>query len=142
MIASNNHTSSHFYLDSACTQHICNDKSLFHDFQSKTTKLLVPGNTTIETMGFGTIKLKIQNLKSEQYEIVKLHNVAYQPNCKNLISTGLINRKGFHLNTVQKTMFNTSNPNMLYKIIPENNLIYLQAEPIKLSQIKRKYLST
>lgn len=69
-------------IDSGATQHMCNNRSLFSDFQNLTMPITIANNTTMNATGKGTVQITTQSGKS-----FTLTDVLYVPQlASNLIS--------------------------------------------------------
>jgi len=122
-----------FHLDSACSLHICNNQSMLHDKQQRTTHFTVPGGGTVMSHEFGTIKLKLWNITKQKYDTLTINNVAYQPKSNNLLSLGKLNRQGLHVDTEHYVLYRRMSDATRhdYKILPtQSHMLLLEAQSI------------
>lgn len=86
--------SSKWMLDSACTSHICNDKSAFVSIRNNDSKVQVGNHNYVDSTAIGTVILRtIVDGKSRQ---LRLEDVIYAPEIiYNLISVSKARRNGF-----------------------------------------------
>ena len=112
-----------FYLDSGATDHICNTKDFFSKFELKTQQFTVPGGTTT-TEGIGTIILHLKNIQTGNEDTLILKEVAYMPQSKNLISTGILNKMNLHVNTEYNILYSATQQKG-YQIQEANHLLSL-----------------
>jgi hypothetical protein len=112
-----------FYLDSGATDHICNTKDFYSKFELKTQQFTVPGGTTT-TEGIGTIILHLKNIQTGNEDTLILKEVAYMPQSKNLISTGILNKMNLHVNTEYNILYSATQQKG-YQIQEANHLLSL-----------------
>ena len=131
-----------WYLDSAVTDHICNDKSIIHDLKPSTRIFQQAGGNHMTTAGVGRVHLKVLNQVSNKTEVLTLHPVYYDPNDnKHLISTGTLNEKDWHVNTETNQVYSTDKNHKYAIQVTINRLQLLVCEPIKVdssNQPKRR----
>ena len=86
----------------------------------------VPGHNSY-SCGVGTIKLKVHNKVTNQYDVVVLMGVSHVLMlAPNLISTGELNNIDLHVNTVNNELFhNTSNMHKYNIIVSDYDLTVL-----------------
>uniref|UniRef100_T1J0W8 Endonuclease n=1 Tax=Strigamia maritima TaxID=126957 RepID=T1J0W8_STRMM len=88
-----------FYLDSACTNHVCSNKSLFVNFKSIKPVPLELGEGYSSIEGIGDIELITYDLDGIQNEVT-LKNVCYAPKFKrNLISESKCDKASYDVHT-------------------------------------------
>ena len=121
-----------WYLDSAVTDHICNDKSIIHDLKPSTRIFQQAGGNHMTTAGVGRVHLKVLNKVTNEDEVLTLEPVYYDPNDnKHLISTGTLNDHDWHVNSETNEVY-SSDKNHKYEIhVTKNRLQLLNCIPIK-----------
>uniref|UniRef100_T1IHK8 Retrovirus-related Pol polyprotein from transposon TNT 1-94-like beta-barrel domain-containing protein n=1 Tax=Strigamia maritima TaxID=126957 RepID=T1IHK8_STRMM len=88
-----------WYMDSACSDHICNDQNMFYELKEIQPTDLEMGEGTSQVTGVG--KVILQTPVNDCVNNVTLNDVYYAPNCgKNLISVAKIDRakQQLHIN--------------------------------------------
>ena len=90
-------------LDSACTQHIIHDRSLFRSYDPAGTKLVGTANCgTLETLAAGDIKLQLtinDGTSAPIHVNWMLRNCLHAPDCPiNLISVSMLNEAHMSIN--------------------------------------------
>lgn len=102
-------------LDSGANSHICNDEYLFATYKIKKKCFSVPGGKS-QSIGVGTINLKIHNSITNQYDIVVLTEVSHIKGSPNLIATGKLNNINLHVDTVKGYLIHSDSTKHSYKI--------------------------
>ena len=103
-------------LDSACTQHIIHDRSLFWSYNPAGTKSVRTANCgTFETLAAGDVKLQLtinDGLGVPIHVNWTLQNCLHAPDCPiNLISVGTLNEVGMSINFVPDSITTLTFPN-------------------------------
>jgi len=72
---------------------------MYHTYTAERKLFSVPGNNSY-SCGVSTIKLRVHNKVTKQYDVVVLTRVSHLRNAPNLISTGKLNKIDLHMDTV------------------------------------------
>jgi hypothetical protein len=92
-----------WYIDSAATDHICNQKSLFKRLQPVQNMKVSMGEGSSPILGIGEVTFKVK--ENGRVEQVTLLNVLYIPTfSKNLISVHCADAAGFHVHAYNGKM--------------------------------------
>jgi hypothetical protein len=75
---------------------------MFHTYTAD--RKLAPGNNSC-SCGVGTIRLKVHNKVTNQYDVFVLTGVSHKLNVPNLMSTGKLNKIDLHMDTVKHELF-------------------------------------
>ena len=127
-----NFQTNEWYLDSAVTDHICNDKSIIHDLKPSTRVFQQAGGNYMTTAGVGRVHLKVLNKVTNETEVLTLHPVYYDPrDNKHLISTGTLNEHNWHVNSETNQVHSADRKHKYDIQVTKNRLQLLSCTPIK-----------
>ena len=98
-------------------------KNMCHTYTAERKLISVPGNNSY-SCGVGTIKLKVHNKVTNQYDVVVLTGVSHLLNAPNLISTGKLNKIDLHMDTVNNELFHIKRINCY----PGTGIPFIQQE--------------
>jgi hypothetical protein len=88
---------------------------MFHTYTADRKLFSVPGNNSY-SCGVGTIKLRVHNKVTNQYDVFVLTGVSHILNAPNLISTGKLNKIDLHMDTVKNELFHVKSSMHKYNI--------------------------
>jgi hypothetical protein len=88
---------------------------MYHTYTAERKLFSVPGNNSYSS-GVGTIKLKVHNKVTNQYDVVSLTGVSHLLNAPKLISTGKLNKTDLHMDTVNNELFHIKSNMHKYNI--------------------------
>ena len=88
---------------------------MYHTYTAERKLFSVPGNNSY-SCGVGTIKLRVHNKVTNQYDVVVLTRVSHLRNAPNLISTGKLNKIDLHMDTVKNELFHVKSDKHKYNI--------------------------
>jgi len=98
---------------------------MYHTYTAERKLFSVPGNNSY-SCGVGTIKLRVHNKMTNQYDVVVLTRVSHLRNAPNLISTGKLNKIDLHMDTVKNELFHIKCDMHKYNIkVSDDDLTFL-----------------
>lgn len=133
------HSPDAWYLDSAATQHMSGDRSLFKDdfHPIDATPVFMGDNTCINAVGTGNVMLKKSMVSSGEADMVLLRNVLFVPELKvNLVSVHRLDKVGCVMVFQEGRCLINRDNKVLAQAIEEGGLYKLQVVKMKDSIVR------